>query len=266
MQIWAHGSTVLGVGTSAPRAPLDKSAIASSISQYWRVSVVDLTASTQSDLTELVKAKSAQNGDVIVTEYQSAGRGRLERTFEAVSGSALLFSFYLIPQRHRSEWGFIAQLAALTMQEVISPDLKLPVYLKWPNDILIEEKKVAGLLAQQVNDGVIIGLGLNVEMSAEELPVSSATSLEICEASLLDRNLLLAQFLNQFEKNFKQWESGIDFIPRYMAISSTLGHEVRVEIPGRDPFISRALSLKPTGALILSDGFEVNVGDIIHLR
>jgi BirA family biotin operon repressor/biotin-[acetyl-CoA-carboxylase] ligase len=250
----------------APRAPLDKSVITAEISQYWRVSVVDLTGSTQSDLAELVNASVAQPGDVIATEFQSAGRGRLDRSFDAPNMSALLFSFYVRSIRDKSEWGFISFIAAISMHEVISKILNLHASLKWPNDILIEEKKVAGLLAQQVNDGVIIGLGLNVEMSAEELPVSSATSLEICEASLLDRNLLLAQFLNQFEKNFKQWESGIDFIPRYMAISSTLGQEVRVEIPGRDPFISRALSLKPTGALILSDGFEVNVGDIIHLR
>jgi BirA family biotin operon repressor/biotin-[acetyl-CoA-carboxylase] ligase len=266
MQIWAHGSTVLGVGTSAPRAPLDKSAIASSISQYWRVSVVDLTASTQSDLTELVNAKSAQNGEVIVTEYQSAGRGRLERTFEAVSGSALLFSFYLTPQRSRSDWGFIAQLAALTMREAISPNLQLPVYLKWPNDILIGEKKVAGLLSQATDNGVIVGLGINVGMTAQELPVETATSLLISESKQIDRNLILSDFLNRFESNFSKWDSGMNFIDRYSEVCVTLGLPVQIEVSGRADRRGLAVAINERGALLLDDGFEVNVGDVVHLR
>ena len=87
------------MGTSAPRAPLDAAVIASLTSQYWRVSVADLTTSTQIDLEELVNSNSANSGDVLVTEFQTAGRGRLDRTFEAAPGSALLFSFFLKPKR-----------------------------------------------------------------------------------------------------------------------------------------------------------------------
>ncbi|MSW53873.1 MAG: biotin--[acetyl-CoA-carboxylase] ligase, partial [Actinobacteria bacterium] len=100
------------MGTSAPRAPLDKALVASLTSQYWRVSVADLTTSTQIDLAELVKSNSATTGDVLAADFQTAGRGRLDRTFEAAPGSALLFSFFIKPQRVRSEWGFITLLAA----------------------------------------------------------------------------------------------------------------------------------------------------------
>jgi BirA family transcriptional regulator, biotin operon repressor / biotin---[acetyl-CoA-carboxylase] ligase len=165
--------------------------------------VADLTTSTQVDLAELVKSNSAKTGDVIATNFQTAGRGRLDRTFEAAPGSALLFSFFIQPKRARSDWGFITHLAALSMQEVISQDNPSQVMLKWPNDILIEEKKVAGLLAQATADGVIIGIGINVEMTAEELPVDTATSLAITGSNKLDRNLILGEFLNRFEVNFK---------------------------------------------------------------
>ena len=254
------------MGTSAPRAPLDTAVIASLTSGYWRVSVADLTTSTQVDLAELVKSNSAKTGDVIATNFQTAGRGRLDRTFEAVPGSALLFSFFIKPKRARSDWGFITHLAALSMQEVISQDTPSQVKLKWPNDILIEEKKVAGLLAQATDDGVIIGIGVNVAMTAEELPVDTATSLFITGSNKLDRNLILGEFLNRFEVNLQAWESGRDFLEKYSAVCATLGRQVQVEVSGRENRTGKALTINRIGALMLDDGFEVNVGDVVHLR
>ena len=266
MQIWAHGSTVLVVGSQAPRAPLNKSIIDANISQYWRVSVVDLTASTQSDLAELVNSSVAKSGEVIAAEFQSNGRGRLDRTFEAPPQSALLFSFYIAPKRARSDWSFISFLAALAMREVITENLVENTSLKWPNDILIGDKKVAGLLAQQIGDGVIIGIGLNVAMGADELPVPTATSLALAGSNNLDRNLLLSAFLNQFAEIFKEWDSGGDFLEKYRQVCSTLGRQVRVEVLGRDSIEAEAVAISAQGALILSDGTEVNVGDVVHLR
>jgi BirA family biotin operon repressor/biotin-[acetyl-CoA-carboxylase] ligase len=254
------------VGSQAPRAPLNESIIAAKISQYWRVSVVDLTASTQNDLAELVNSSVAKTGELIAAEFQSAGRGRLDRTFEAPPASALLFSFYLQPERDRSEWSFISFLAAIAMHEVISEGLAENVKLKWPNDILVGEKKVAGLLAQQTDRGVIVGIGLNVAMSDAELPVPTATSLALSGSKKLDRNQLLAEFLNSFERTFAQWDSGANFLEKYHQVSSTIGQEVRVEVAGRSPIEGRAVAISVQGALILSDGFEVNVGDVVHLR
>ena len=228
--------------------------------------MVDLTASTQSDLAELVNSAVAKSGEVIVAEYQSNGRGRLDRTFEAPPQSALLFSFYIAPKRERSDWSFISFLAAIAMHEVITESLEEDLSLKWPNDILIGDKKVAGILAQQIGEGVIVGIGLNVAMSADELPVPTATSLAISGSNNLDRNSLLSAFLNRFEKVFHGWDSGSDFLERYRQLSSTLDRQVRVDVVGRDSIEAKALSITAQGALILSDGTEVNVGDVVHLR
>jgi BirA family biotin operon repressor/biotin-[acetyl-CoA-carboxylase] ligase len=258
------------VGSQAPRAPLNKSIIDANISQYWRVSVVDLTASTQSDLAELVNSSVAKSGEVIAAEFQSNGRGRLDRTFEAPPQSALLFSLYVAPKRARSDWSFISFLASLAMREVITEnfveDISDKVSLKWPNDILIGDRKVAGLLAQQIGDGVIVGIGLNVAMSADELPVPTATSLALSGSNNLDRNLLLSAFLNRFADIFEAWDSGGDFLEKYLQVSSTLGRQVRVEVLGRDSIEAEAVAITAQGALILSDGTEVNVGDVVHLR
>ena len=228
--------------------------------------MVDLTASTQSDLAELVNASVAKSGEVIAAEFQSNGRGRLDRTFEAPPQSALLFSFYIAPKRAVSDWGFISFLAALAMREVITDQLAEKVNLKWPNDILIGDKKVAGLLAQQIGEGVIVGIGLNVAMSTDELPVPTATSLLLAGSNLLDRNLILSAFLNHFENLFKEWDSGGDFLEKYRQVCSTLGRQVRVEVLGRDSIEGEAVSITAQGVLILKDGTEVNVGDVVHLR
>lgn len=228
--------------------------------------MVDLTTSTQIDLADLVNAGIATKGDVIAAEFQSGGRGRLDRKFEAPAGSALLFSFYITPKRSRSDWGFLSHLAAISMHEIISKNLKCKIALKWPNDILIAEKKVCGLIAQATADGIIIGIGLNVGMSFAELPVATATSLAIAESDQLDRSRILSQFLNLFVVKFEEWDSGHDFTNEYCKISATLGCEVQIEVAGRENRIGVAQSVTSTGALILADGFEVNVGDVVHLR
>lgn len=228
--------------------------------------MVELTASTQSDLAELASAGLVTNGDLIAAEYQSSGRGRLDRSFDAPPGTALLFSLYLTPQRIRDDWGFIAHLAGLSMIEIISTDLNYEITLKWPNDILIGDEKVAGLIAQIVGEGIIIGIGLNVAMSIDEIPVSSATSLAIADSAQLDRNQILVQFLELFAAKFQEWDRGRDFTAEYAKVSATLGREVQIEVAGRDNRFGMAQSITSTGALMLSDGFEVNVGDVVHLR
>ena len=228
--------------------------------------MVELTESTQSDLANLVNSSVAKNGELIVAEFQSAGRGRLDRTFQAPPQSALLFSFYIEPKRAVSDWSFVSFLAAMAMHEVISKDLKEVATLKWPNDILVGEKKVAGLLAQQTDRGVIVGIGLNLEMSEAELPVPTATSLALCRSNKLNRNGILADFLNRFEILLQEWDSGADFLEKYREISSTIGGKVRVDVVGRDSIEGEAVAISAQGALILGTGFEVNVGDVVHLR
>ncbi|MSW06619.1 MAG: hypothetical protein F2888_01870, partial [Actinobacteria bacterium] len=140
----AHTPTVLGVSNEVLRTPLDEAEINSKITPYWRVSVVELTGSTQNDLLQLVESNIALDGQVIVTEFQSNGRGRLDRTFEAPAKSALLFSFYIKPRKQRSEWGFIPLIAGLSLVRAITTiDTAMNVSLKWPNDLLINEKKCA---------------------------------------------------------------------------------------------------------------------------
>jgi BirA family biotin operon repressor/biotin-[acetyl-CoA-carboxylase] ligase len=253
------------MGIDMPRAPLDQSQIAATLSHYWRVSVVDLTTSTQADLAEKINAGDAHSGDVIVANFQSAGRGRLDRPFSAPASTALLFSLYLTPQRSRTEWGFLPLLAGICVAETLNT-LDAGISIKWPNDLLINEKKVGGIISTIHSEGVIIGIGINISMSAQELPVENATSLGLAGVPLLDRNLLLSKILNSLETDFMRWDLGESFVDRYLDLSATIMRNVRIELPGGREILAKAISIDEQGQLNLDDGQVVSVGDVIHLR
>ncbi len=253
------------MGIDTPRAPLDQSRIASALSRYWRVSVVDLTASTQDDLVHKVNAGEGRSGDAIVANYQSAGRGRLDRTFLAPPSTALLFSIYLKPERARDDWGFIPLLAGFSIADTLRK-IGADVSIKWPNDLLINEMKLGGIISTAAGSGVIVGIGINVSTTVDELPVEGATSLAIVGLSKLDRNFLLPLLLNAFESDFTAWDQGESFLEKYSQLSATQGREVTIVGPASSSIKSLAQSFDEQGRLHLEDGQIVTVGDVIHLR
>jgi BirA family biotin operon repressor/biotin-[acetyl-CoA-carboxylase] ligase len=253
------------MGIDMPRAPLDTSQITATLSQYWRVSVVDLTTSTQQDVAEKINAGDARSGDVIVANFQSAGRGRLDRTFSAPASTALLFSLYLSPQRSRTEWGFLPLLAGLSIAETLNK-VNADISIKWPNDLLINSKKVGGIISTVHGDGVIIGIGINVSMAMQELPVAGATSLGIEGVSTLDRNVLLSKILGALEIDFTRWDLGESVLARYLDLSATVMSNIRIELPDGRELLGKAISIDEQGQLHLDDGQVVSVGDVIHLR
>ena len=224
---------------------------------YWSVHAVEQIDSTQSAL----KSSSPKHGDVIVAEYQSAGRGRLDRTFEAQPGSALLFSAYIEPSRHRDEWGFIPLLVGLSVAEVLG----IEFYTKWPNDILSDGGKVGGILCEVHGDGIVIGIGLNVSMTEEELPVPTASSILLTVGRAPDRNELLPSILKEIAFNLAAWESGEDLIDDYLDSSATMGKRVSVQLPDGQKIEGMAAGISNNGELLLDSGEVISVGDIIHL-
>ncbi|MSY94048.1 MAG: biotin--[acetyl-CoA-carboxylase] ligase [Actinobacteria bacterium] len=269
MQITVHTPTVLVVGNELHRAALRQSELHAELSPYWRVSVVDVTGSTQVDLAESIRAHTAVDGDVLVANYQSAGKGRLDREFIAAPSSALLFSLYKKVMRPRDEWNFIALLTALSISEaLVGLNNKVNLSIKWPNDILINEKKIAGLLCQADNDGVIVGVGLNVDMSKDELPVVTASSLYLENFLQLDRNEILKRILKAFEENFQKWSThgSAPFVSKYEDLCSSLHRDIQIIWPAGDPAAAVATGISPLGELILNDGTLVNSADVLHLR
>ena len=257
------------MGNELHRAALRESELQAELSPYWRVSVVDVTGSTQSDLADSVRMNSAIDGDVLIANYQSAGKGRLDREFIAAPSSALLFSLYKKVGRPREEWNFLALLTALSITEALHDlDHTIDLNVKWPNDILINEKKTAGLLCQAVEDGVVIGIGLNVSMQIEELPVETATSLLLKNFRELDRNIIVKKILKIFEAKYSLWNlsGSAQFISEYEKACSSLNRQIQITLPNHAPKDAMAIGVTRLGELILEDGSLVNSADVVHLR
>ena len=140
------------------------------------------------------------------------------------------------------------------------------VSIKWPNDLLVDEKKLGGIIATAAGSGVVVGIGINVSMKAEELPVETATSLTVAGVSKVDRNFLLPLLLNAFENDFFACDQGESFLGKYSTVSARHGREVTVSGPAESTIQSRAQSFDEQGRLHLEDGQIVTVGDVIHLR
>jgi BirA family biotin operon repressor/biotin-[acetyl-CoA-carboxylase] ligase len=301
------------------RPPLNEKALARLLvrpGSLWReIRVVPETGSTNADLMGRA-GKHAPEGTVLVAEEQTAGRGRLGRSWSAPPRSGLMFSMLLRPAEAGVPVARVAWLPLLTgvavaaavrgftargrnerfsaLAELGEPGPAggnvLDARLKWPNDVLVGERKLAGILAERADDAIVVGVGLNVSLRAEELPAPTATSLAMEGAAFTDREPLLRAILREFESWYSAWAavagdpeadvpggyptvSGVpvsDSIEgglrqAYRNLSATLGREVRAELPGGKAITGTALDLDGSGRLVVGDQ-ALSAGDVVHIR
>ncbi|MEU7410701.1 biotin--[acetyl-CoA-carboxylase] ligase [Streptomyces sp. NPDC042638] len=249
---------------------------------YRDIEVVRRTGSTNSDLAALAAAGGADEGAVLVAEEQTAGRGRLDRRWSAPPRSGLFFSVLLKPAEVPvARWGWLPLLTGVAVATGLARAAGVDTALKWPNDLLVtvggEERKAGGILAERAgDDGVVVGVGINVTLRADELPVPQAGSLALAGAGGTDRDPLLRAVLRSLEEWYGRWRaaggdpaaSGLQEM--YTAGCATLGRVVRAELPGDRAVVGEAVALDGDGRLIIAteDGVQqpVGAGDIMHLR
>ncbi|GAA3130044.1 biotin--[acetyl-CoA-carboxylase] ligase [Streptomyces rameus] len=249
---------------------------------YRDIEVVRRTGSTNSDLAALAAAGGADEGAVLVAEEQTAGRGRLDRRWSAPPRSGLFFSVLLKPAEVPvARWGWLPLLTGVAVATGLARAAGVDTALKWPNDLLVtvggEERKAGGILAERAgDDGVVVGVGINVTLRADELPVPQAGSLALAGAGGTDRDPLLRAVLRSLEEWYGRWRaaggdpaaSGLQEM--YTAGCATLGRVVRAELPGDRAVVGEAVALDGDGRLIIAteDGVQqpVGAGDIVHLR
>ncbi|MGW1772847.1 biotin--[acetyl-CoA-carboxylase] ligase [Streptomyces sp. NPDC002104] len=280
----ASNGASAGRWSSLDRPPLNVAALQRALvtgEGLWSsVEVVDSTGSTNSDLA--ARAAKLPEGAVLVAEEQTAGRGRLDRSWVAPARSGLFFSVLLKPGPAvpQERWGWLTLLAGVATATGLSRAAGVDTALKWPNDLLItvdgEERKAGGILAERVGDGVVLGIGLNVTLTDAELPVDTAGSLLLAKATVTDRDPLLKAVLRSLEQWYGNWRaaggdpaaSGLQ--ETYAAGCATLGKHVRADLPGGRTLTGTAEAVDTDGRLVVrtaEDKHEaVGAGDVVHLR
>ncbi len=247
------------------------------------VAALDFVPEAGSTNAELVARASAgwlEDFAVLATTNQTAGKGRLGRSWIAPPGRTIAVSVLLRPEGWEPDrLGWLPLLAGLAMTRAVAGLVDdHQVTLKWPNDVQIDGLKVAGLLAELVasamrpsENAVVIGAGLNLTMTADELPTPGSTSLTlngVPAEDLVDR--ALAAYLGELRSLYDGLEA-----PSLRAVviaeCSTIGRSVRVELPGGADLYGRAVDIDELGRLVvlrLADArlIPVAAGDVTHLR
>lgn len=264
------------------RPPLDQAALTAALTagaSIWRaVEVVEESPSTNRAVAERARTGEPE-GLVLVAEHQTAGRGRLDRSWVTPARAALTFSALLVPERvPPSRWPWLPLLAGIAVAEGVHRVTEVPCALKWPNDVMVDDHKLAGLLAERVerpsSTAAVLGVGLNVTSTRDELPVPTATSLELAGATTLDRSVILREVLRAFEALYLQWSAeGGDpdrgLHAAYVRRCATIGRQVRVALPSGDPVVGEAVGIDGDGRLQVRTATGsrlLGAGDVVHVR
>lgn len=294
--------TTSGSAAVADRAPLSAAALSAALTgpgRLWRdVTVRAETGSTNSDLLAAAR-DGAPEGTVLAAEVQTAGRGRLDRRWICPPRAALSFSVLLRPDGVPAvARGWIPLLAGVAVAAGLRTQAGLDARLKWPNDVLVGGAKIAGILAEQAGDAIVLGIGINVTTRRDELPVPHATSVVLAGAAP-DREQLLVAVLGELETWYRRWVAAVAAGPpvldrtvldrtvldrsvlagpggdpaglraEYLRLSATVGQQVRVSMPGGKLVTGRAGDVDATGRLVVgtaSGPVAVSAGDVVHVR
>ena len=234
--------------------------------------IVAETGSTNADVAALAR-QGAPEGLVLVAERQTAGRGRLGRVWESPARAGIAVSVLVRPAGiDPSRYGWLPLLAGVAVAEAVRRIAEVDAALKWPNDLLVDERKCAGILAESVPpDGVVVGIGLNTTLREDELPRPDATSLALAGAESSDRDPLLRAILRSFGMWYERWRdaagdaeaSGLR--EAYCFHCATLGREVSALLPGGERVAGKAEGVDVDGRLVI-DGRALAAGDVTHVR
>jgi BirA family biotin operon repressor/biotin-[acetyl-CoA-carboxylase] ligase len=234
---------------------------------------VATTGSTNADLAAAARA-GADSGSVLISDHQSAGRGRFARVWEAPPGTSLAISALLRPPASVpvARWLWLPLLTGLAVASGLRAAAGVEVQLKWPNDVLIDGRKVCGILSERVDSvsgpAAVIGMGINTTLTEAQLPVPTATSLALAGA-VVDPGEIALGVLQALGEWYSRWLAGADLRADYASGCSSVGRTVRVELTPTEAVVGEATGVDANGCLLVrAAGVEraFAAGDVVHLR
>jgi BirA family biotin operon repressor/biotin-[acetyl-CoA-carboxylase] ligase len=264
------------VNDLSPRVPLDLDRLQEAAGPHWHVRLHESAESTNA-----LAVQAPERGLVVVADHQTAGRGRLGRTWTTPPGAALTFSAVVDPVVDDEWWPLVPLVAGYAVAR------RLRGSVKWPNDVLLHERKVCGILVERVHVRAhgtdkplaVIGVGINVDQTAAELPVPTAASLAML-GFREDRTELFGQVLH----DLRLWLGVVmseptTFVANFRGLCDTLGRHVRVDLPDGSVLEGVAAGVDDHGRLLVAppggdgpavpgrlEARAVAAGDVVHVR
>ena len=257
---------------NGPRHELDRRHLSDSLSPPWRhLKVVEETGSTNADLIARATAGEDIDGTVLIAEHQTAGRGRSGRTWATAPRAQLTLSVGVgaagVPT---ATWGWLPLAAGLAVVDAVSAAAGVQSTLKWPNDVLAGDGKLAGILSEVAGQAIVVGIGLNVTLRGDEVGEPGVSSLAALGVADPDRTALAVELLRHLGQRVTSWRAGDQqLMADYRARCATIGSSVRAVLPGGREVVGTAVSVDEQGRLrIEGDGdvVAVSAGDVVHLR
>jgi len=237
----------------------------------WVVEVVEETGSTNSDLMARVRAGECSDYAVMVGLAQTGGRGRLARGWSTPPGLGVAVSMMFPLDIDPSGWGLVPLATGVAVARALG-DLGVGARLKWPNDVLVSGRKIAGILVEATPRAAVAGVGINVAQTGEDLADVGGTSVAIELAAETTREAVVAAVLRRMGEVVTTMRTAAGreaLLGAYRELSDTIGREVRVWLGERDWTDGRATGVADDGRLLVETGGEVRAfaaGDVVHLR
>lgn len=219
----------------------------------------------------LANRPDSAEGTTIVAEIQTAGRGRLGRTWESPRGSGVWMSVLVRPaDRPRATWAWLPLITALAVRDALADTCSLTCALKWPNDLVSqgpEVHKLGGILVEVVGPhAVVLGIGVNMSLVESELPTPRATSV-LLEGGTPDREAFVVGVQAALARRLASWRAGRPPLDDYRAACATIGRQVSVHLPDGSEITGLAEGIADDGRLVVRQGENtiiVAAGDVIH--
>lgn len=255
------------------RPPLDLDALRAGLSAPWdRLDIVEETGSTNADLIARAAAGEDIAGAVLLAEHQHAGRGRGGRVWTAVPRGLVIVSVGISARGvDEHQWGLLPLVAGVAVADTLAA-VGIRAGVKWPNDVLVDGAKIAGILAEVASPQpvVVLGIGLNVDVLADEIGQPQATSVRAL-GSGAERTEIARILLAELGGRVRDWQSGAAaaLLSDYRQRSATVGKPVRALLPGGREIVGTATGVDAQGRLCIDTGVDTEVvaaADIVHLR
>ena len=260
------------------RAPLDAQLLKQELllrQCLWQNAIIkDEVTSTNDIARELVSSNIAE-GTFVLANFQTKGRGRQNRNWEAPKNSSIFISIVLKPNSENN-LGWIPLLIGLSLHKSLEAETRKNIKIKWPNDLVLvennQEFKFAGILIEKINNLVIAGIGINFDQERNELPVSNASSVKEILQSPLSKEAVIAAFLTELsarwleENNASNWPTP-SLVRDYKINCITLNKKIEAQLPGGEVIEALAVDISQSGEIVVktSDGTRSLSSADIHL-